>query len=206
MTGATATAAAAAAGSLNATLPASGTRRGGSTDQVERGIRRLFKGLPGDVGVKVVAPGRHGLHVEINASRQMFVGSAIKTFILGEALRQADGPDVVETITTRQLDLDESVWSASSQIFNPPHLSGKVSERTAHEAMILHSDNTGTDMSLKQAGPDNVRRFIRRLVSPRHGSRTAPASSSATSSAPRTTRRSRGSSWSTTTVRTSGRR
>ena len=26
--------------------------------------------------------------------------------------------------------------------------------------MIMHSDNTGTDMSIKHAGPDNVRRFI----------------------------------------------
>lgn len=161
MTGATVTAAAAATGSLNATLPAFGKQERGSNDHVERRIRRLFKALPGDVGVKIVAPGRHGLHLEINSSRQMFVGSAIKTFILGEALRQADGPDVVATITTRELDLDESVWSASSPIFNPPYLSGKVSERTAHEAMILHSDNTGTDMALKQAGPGNVRRFIR---------------------------------------------
>lgn len=165
MTGATA---AAAAGSLGA-LPAYGRTdgrggrggRGGDLEQVERRIKRLFKGLPGDLGMKVVAPGRRGLWVEHNASRQLFVGSAIKTFILGEALRQADGPDVVQTITGRELDLDASVWSASSQIFNPPHLTGKVSERTAHEAMILHSDNTGTDMALKQAGPDNVRRFIR---------------------------------------------
>jgi beta-lactamase class A len=35
-----------------------------------------------------------------------------------------------------------------------------VSERTALEAMILHSDNTGTDMSIKLVGPDNVRGFI----------------------------------------------
>jgi beta-lactamase class A len=35
-----------------------------------------------------------------------------------------------------------------------------VSQRTALEAMILHSDNTGTDMSIKQVGPEKVRGLI----------------------------------------------
>ena len=64
------------------------------------------------------------------------------------------------TITERQLALDASVWSPDSATFNPPNLSGTVSERTALEAMILHSDNTGTDMILKLVGPDNVRALI----------------------------------------------
>jgi beta-lactamase class A len=88
------------------------------------------------------------------------VGSAIKTFVLCEALRQADSPDVVRTLTSTQLSLDASVWSADSAIFNPPNLIGKVSQRTALEAMILHSDNTATDMLLRHIGPDKVRNFI----------------------------------------------
>jgi len=90
----------------------------------------------------------------------MFVGSAIKTFVLCEALRQADSPKVVQTLIAQQLALDASVWSLDSATFNPPNLIGKVSERTALEAMIVHSDNTGTDMCLKHAGPDKVREFI----------------------------------------------
>lgn len=81
-------------------------------------------------------------------------------FVLAEALRQADSPDVVKTITERQLALDASVWSPDSATFNPPNLTGVVTERTALEAMILHSDNTGTDMTLKLVGADNVRAFI----------------------------------------------
>jgi beta-lactamase class A len=126
-------------------------------------ILRLFAGLPGDVAVKIVAPphgSERGLLVESNASTRLFVGSAFKTFVLCEALRQADTPDVVQTISQRQLALDASVWSVDSATFNPPHLTGLVSERTALEAMILHSDNTGTDMSIKLVGPDNVRGFI----------------------------------------------
>jgi beta-lactamase class A len=123
----------------------------------------LFRKLPGHVSVKIVAPphaGRPGLLIEHNASAQLFIGSAFKTYVLCEALRQADSPAVVDTITARQLALNESVWSPDSASFNPPHLSGNVSERTTMEAMILHSDNTATDMMLKLVGPDNVRRFI----------------------------------------------
>jgi beta-lactamase class A len=84
----------------------------------------------------------------------------VKTFVLCEALRQPDSPDVVQKITGVQLDLNLSVWSSDSATFNPPNLIGQVSQRTALEAMILHSDNTGTDMSLKHVGPDKVREFI----------------------------------------------
>jgi len=126
-------------------------------------ILALFDALPGDKAVKIVAPaagGKPEFKVEMNTAKQMFVGSAIKTFILAEALRQADSPNVVRTLTTQKLTLDASVWSADSATFNPPNLIGSVSLRTALEAMILHSDNTGTDMSLKHVGPDNVRNFI----------------------------------------------
>src|SRR3984957_12268616 len=126
-------------------------------------ILSLFKSLPGDIAVKIYAPATNGkpeFLVESNSSKQMFVGSAIKTFILCEALRQADSAKVVQTLRAQQLTLDASVWSVDSATFNPPNLIGKVSQRTALEAMIMHSDNTGTDMSIKQAGPDKVREFI----------------------------------------------
>ena len=78
--------------------------------------------------------------------------------MLCEALRQNESSngDLAHT----QLELDESVWSLDSEVFNPPCLSGRVSERTALEAMVSHSDNTGADMVLKHIGADNVRNFI----------------------------------------------
>lgn len=95
----------------------------------------------------------------------MFVGSAIKTFVLCESLRQVDSPQVVQTLSERQLPLNESVWNLDSVTFNPPNLSGLVSQRTTLEAMIMHSDNTATDMSLKHATPAAVRAFIASPVS-----------------------------------------
>jgi beta-lactamase class A len=126
-------------------------------------ILSLFKSLPGDVAIKIFAPAANGkpeFLVASNASKVMFVGSAVKTFILCEALRQADSPNVVQTLKATQLSLDASVWSLDSATFNPPNLIGKVSQRTALEAMIQHSDNTGTDMSIKHVGPEKVRDLI----------------------------------------------
>jgi beta-lactamase class A len=135
----------------------------GKDDTSPEDILALFKSLPGEVAVKIHAPATDGkpeFLVESNALKKMFVGSAIKTFILCESLRQVDSPSVVQSITTEQLTLDASVWNLDSATFNPPNLIGKVSQRTALEAMIMHSDNTATDMCISHAGPDRVRGFV----------------------------------------------
>jgi beta-lactamase class A len=132
-----------------------------------------FEGLPGKQAVKIWAPaanGRPEFLVAQNADQKLFVGSAIKAFVLCERMRQLDGPDILAKITARRPDgttdpneflaLNDTVWSEDSATFNPPFLSGQVTERTAMEAMILHSDNTATDMELKQTGPDRVRAFL----------------------------------------------
>jgi beta-lactamase class A len=137
-----------------------GTAKGFPTSE---DILRLFAHLPGQIAVKIdAAPDgdRPGLHVSSNASRQLFVGSAFKTFVLCQAFRDADSADVVDRITGQQLALDASVWSVDSATFNPPNMIGTVTERTTMEAMIMHSDNTGTDMMLKFVGPNRVRQFV----------------------------------------------
>jgi beta-lactamase class A len=125
---------------------------------------KLFQSLPGTVGLRVYAPaanGDSGLDIGLNNAQQLFVGSAFKTYVLAETLRGLDSPQVVAKLSSRQLDLNASVWSGDSATFNPPNLIGQVSQRTALEAMINHSDNTGTDMSIKAVGIQNVRNFIR---------------------------------------------
>jgi beta-lactamase class A len=90
----------------------------------------------------------------------MFAASTMKAVILCERLRQLDSPAVESQIAEHEVALDKNVWSPGSTIFNPPDLSGLVSERTAMEAMMIHSDNTATDMVLRETGADAVRRFI----------------------------------------------
>jgi beta-lactamase class A len=135
----------------------------GGRGSLRRRVLGAFKGLPGTQAFKVWAPATRSepeILISENADQQLFIGSAIKAFILCERLRQLDAPDVAAKVTANQLTLDEAVWSADSTIFNPPRLTGLVSERTAMEAMILHSDNTATDMVMREAGPANVRAFL----------------------------------------------
>jgi len=126
-------------------------------------ITDRFKRLPGDKAFKILVPdakGNNDFIAQLDSNRTLFVASAIKTFVLCEALRQADSPEVTEILEERELALDSTVWSFGSPTFTPPDVTGIVSERTAMEAMITRSDNTATDMMFKVAGSDNVRKFI----------------------------------------------
>lgn len=118
----------------------------------------LFSNLPGDKAFKIAVPQRNFV-ADFNPGQRLFVASAIKTYILCEALRQADSQDIKSALEAQDMVLDSTVWSFGSPTFNPPNVTGVVSERTTLEAMITRSDNTATDMMLKLAGADNVRAF-----------------------------------------------
>ncbi|HTE37865.1 MAG TPA: serine hydrolase, partial [Reyranella sp.] len=97
------------------------------------------------------------------ADQTMFVGSAVKTFMLAEYLRS----DLSETSL---VTIDDNIRSISSSIFGDElsggepapdvKLEGKTLARTVLEAMISHSDNTATDAVLRAVGVDNVRDLI----------------------------------------------
>ena len=130
---------------------------------VAQQIAARFGDLPGDKAFKILAPAAKGNQTfvaQLDPDRRLFVASAIKTYVLCEALRQADSPDVVKRLERTEIALDSSIWSLGSPTFEPPDVTGIVSERTAMEAMITRSDNTATDMMFKVAGADNVRAFI----------------------------------------------
>jgi beta-lactamase class A len=135
----------------------------GAGSRLERQIRSLFANLPERKAFKIWAPATDcapAFQVELNGEERLFSASANKAFILCQRLRQLDSPAVDEQLETHQLSLDQNVWSLGSPVFNPPDLTGLVSEKTAMEAMITHSDNTATDMVLKEAGAGSVRQFI----------------------------------------------
>jgi len=122
-----------------------------------------FVGLPGEKAIKIFAPatdGKPGFVAQLNSDKRLFFASAVKTVVLCEALRQADSPEIADKLEKKELALDSTVWSFGSPIFNAPHLTGVISERTTLEAMILRSDNTATDMVFKLVGLHNVRNFL----------------------------------------------
>lgn len=126
-------------------------------------IASLFQNLPGEVAFKVFVPpanGRPGFTASSNANKMLFAASAIKTYVLCEAMRQADAPDIDDVLQDKRLALNSTVWSFGSPAFTPDDLIGTVSERTTMEAMITRSDNTATDMMFKLAGANNVRSFV----------------------------------------------
>lgn len=130
---------------------------------LEQEILDLFSDLPDRKAFKLWAPATKDdpeFLVRLHDRRRLFAASTNKAIILCERLRQLDSPTVGQQITEHELLLDNSIWSPGSPIFNPPDLSGLVSESTAMEAMVIHSDNTATDMVLKEAGAQNVRKFI----------------------------------------------
>jgi beta-lactamase class A len=130
---------------------------------LEAEIQKAFEDLPERKSFKIWAPASRRapeFRAQLHGNERFFSASANKAFILCERLRQLDSHDVEEKLVTRELKLDKDVWSIGSPVFNPPDLAGLVSERTAMEAMISHSDNTATDMILRQAGAEKVRKFI----------------------------------------------
>ena len=153
----------AAAGLCAAPLVRPAAGFGASNSRLAGDVIRLFEPLPGIKAMKIWAPARNRgqeFLAVLNPARQMFCASSFKGFVLCEALRQIDSPQLIGTLSTTQLALDSSVWSLGSSIFNPPNLTGLVTERTTLEAMITHSDNTATDMTLRHVGADRVRDFI----------------------------------------------
>jgi beta-lactamase class A len=86
---------------------------------------------------------------------RLFVGSAIKTFILAQFLRDVEAGRLAGD---RQMAIDDSVRSLSSPVFL--ELTGTTRAVAVLEAMIAHSDNTATDVTMGAVGADSVRALI----------------------------------------------
>jgi len=86
---------------------------------------------------------------------RLFVGSAVKTFILAQYLRDVEAGKLAEDTP---MTIDDSVRSLSSPVFLK--LTGTTPAVSVLEAMIAHSDNTATDMAMAAVGAERVRALI----------------------------------------------
>lgn len=99
-----------------------------------------------------------------NENAVLFVGSAIKTFILAQYLRGVEND--LAGAERKQLTIDDTIRSLGSSVFgdqstdDPLVLAGRTRTRNVLEAMIAHSDNTATDAVMAAAGVANVRALI----------------------------------------------
>lgn len=109
----------------------------------------------------VQAAGPHGApvawQVQHQADRQLFVGSAVKTFVVGQFLRdvEAGRNGLTEDMPC---EVSDRYRSPGSPVL--ADLQGRMPYRSALEAMIAHSDNTATDIALDAVGPERVRSLI----------------------------------------------
>jgi beta-lactamase class A len=89
-------------------------------------------------GAQTTAAWQQGL----NPSQPLFCGSSFKVYVLAEFLRQLESGKVS---LQEQLPVNDSVRFLSSLVLE--NVSGTIPASVALEAMIMHSDNTATDMS-----------------------------------------------------------
>ncbi|HTI02657.1 MAG TPA: serine hydrolase [Acidisoma sp.] len=115
-----------------------------------------FAALPATTGGLVsVVQGNSRWEVDHDADSHLFMGSAVKTFILAEVLRQCESGRLSED---QPILIDDRVRSLVSPVF--ADLSGHAPLRIVLEAMISHSDNTATDAALGACGVAPVRALI----------------------------------------------
>lgn len=148
------TAAAALAASAVPIARAAGGAARSDNAELDAALAKL-RAIPGTVGylIEIGAPGTH--RIGHAADTSMFVGSALKTFILARYLRDVEDGRLSED---EQLPIDDAVRSPSSPVFL--HLTGTTPARSVLEAMITHSDNTATDAALLRVGVGRVRALI----------------------------------------------
>ena len=89
--------------------------------------------------------------------RQLFVGSAVKTFILAQSIFDTDVKRNGLSLDTQQ-PVSDAVRSPGSAVLT--FLNGTMPHRNVLEAMISHSDNTATDIAINAALPARVRELI----------------------------------------------
>jgi len=141
---------------LLAAAPLSGALAQTAADGVVTDAVSRFASLPGETAMLVEAVGPKGrIRAAHRETAPVFVGSCLKTFILGAWLQEVEAG---RQSLDEPLAVDDALRSLVSPVLGG--LSGTTSARTVLEAMITHSDNTATDIAIHRIGAPRVRRLI----------------------------------------------
>ncbi|BAQ64847.1 serine hydrolase [Geminocystis sp. NIES-3709] len=135
------------------------TKAVNNSQDLQTKIINLFSSLPGQKAMEVLAiKNNTSWKVSLNPEMSLFCGSSFKVYVLTEFLRQMEAGKVT---FTDKLSIDDNVRTLSSPVFE--ELSGKTTALIALEAMMMHSDNTATDMILHHINPEKVRQLIEEI-------------------------------------------
>lgn len=138
-------------------LPAGVLAQGVPVNAVEEAMT-AFAALPGTASAFLAVDDPAGAwQLGHQPDLPLFVGSAVKTFILAAYLLavQDGGLTLAE-----QLPVSDEVRSLVSPVLG--EVTGTMPARSVLEAMITHSDNTATDIALRKIGVEAVRALIAR--------------------------------------------
>ncbi len=123
----------------------------------ENEILKIFNQLPGQKSIKIqTIKNNVQRDIALNPEISLFCGSSFKVYVLTEFLRQMEAGKVK---LTDKLVVSDELRSLSSPVF--AELSGETTALIALEAMMMHSDNTATDILMKYVTPQAVRTFIK---------------------------------------------
>ncbi len=126
-----------------------------ANEQVSAAVAR-FAALPADTSCLIQADHPSSpWQIAHDADTPRFIGSAVKTFILAQYLKDIED---AKADPTQQLAVDDARRSLGSPILQ--QLSGTMAPTFVLEAMISHSDNTATDIALSEVSPSRVRKLI----------------------------------------------
>lgn len=143
------------AASMLVTAPIVARAQGAAGNARLQAAVERFAALPSASCLVVADQSGKQWQVSHQPTARLFVGSAIKTFILAQYLRDVEAGRLAENT---QMTIDDSVRSLSSPVFLK--LTGTTPAVSVLEAMIAHSDNTATDVAMAAVGPDRVRALI----------------------------------------------
>ncbi len=146
----------AAAGLFAAGIVPRGMAQGADAAEIDQALNDFTALSPGQSAafVSITGTGNGATH-QAGTDKPLFVGSAIKTFILAQYLRDTETGRLSEDT---QMAVGPEVWSPGSPVLL--QLQGTTSARSVLEAMIAHSDNTATDIALNAVGADRTRQLI----------------------------------------------
>ena len=143
-----------AASALAAPIVGARAQAPGGGERLQAAIGR-FAALPAASCLIVADHPAKPWHASHQPATRLFIGSAVKTFILAQYLRDLEMGQLAEDT---QMPIDDSVRSLSSPVFLK--LTGTTAAVNVLEAMIAHSDNTATDVAIGAVGAERVRALI----------------------------------------------
>lgn len=132
---------------------------GPSPDSLLQALHHIVQLQPDTSSAMLVLDDASGTRqFAIEPDRPVFIGSAVKTFILGQFLLDVESGKLS---LDQPLPVGPEFWSPGGNVLD--NLQGSMPARSVLEAMITHSDNTATDIAMHNVQPERVRQLIARM-------------------------------------------